>query len=166
MVGRGGSTWPVSQEPEALLQLSVFAFDLALGLGPVWPAGAGHRAQQFAEVDPLRDEQRTRSGVVAEHRVAVGEQLPGDPAEVVEAAHQALETHLARAAGGDPDRGHAAVPEDRHHGVELDQFLPERPAPDVLPVGLGLDTGQRLEAHLGLTRGHGRSGRTWRRKVR
>jgi hypothetical protein len=92
--------------------------------------------------------------VVAEHGVAVGEQLPGDPAEVVEAAHQALETHLPGAAGGDPDRGHAAVPEDRHHSVKLDQLLAERPAPDVLPVGLGLHTGQGLEAHLGLVRRH------------
>jgi hypothetical protein len=92
--------------------------------------------------------------VVAEHRVAVGEQFPGHPAEVVEAAHQAFETHLARAAGGDPDRGHAAVPEDRHHGVELVQFLAEWPAPDVLPIGLGLHAGQGLETHLGLMPNH------------
>lgn len=103
--------------------------------------------------------------MVAEHRVAVGEQLAGDPAEVIEAAHQALEAHLPGTAGGDPDRGHAAVPEDRHHGVELDQLLPERPAPDVLPLSPGLHAKQSLEAQPGARVVTGRSGRTWRRKA-
>jgi hypothetical protein len=92
--------------------------------------------------------------VVAEHGVSVGEQLPGHASEVIETAHQALEAHLARAAGSDPDRRHPAVPEDRHHGVQFGQLLAERPAPDVLPVRLGLHSGQGLEAHLGLMRRH------------
>jgi hypothetical protein len=42
------------------------------------------------------------------------------------------------------------VAQHRHHGVQLDHLVAQRPADDVLPVGLGLHPGRRLEADLRL----------------
>ena len=141
---------PAQPGQTALLQLPHHPFHLPLGLGPVGPAGLGHHPQHRRQVHPIGGQDRLPvTGLAhAERRIPVGQHLPRRSPKVLQAPAELLQGRRPGQVRGEPKRRLAAVPQDRHHPVQLHQPLSQRPEPQMGPVRLHRPPRGRLEPDL------------------
>jgi hypothetical protein len=135
------------------------------GLGPAISPAHGALGMQpstlmSSSCNPMRRAIRRRAD--HERGIPIREHVVGCAAEVVDRQRQTRQCRGPGAVQREAHRGPAAVSEDGHKREQLTRFAVDGPHAHVSPVGLGLLSGIRLEADLGLATTAGRSRRACR----
>jgi hypothetical protein len=111
---------------------------------------AGRHEGEFTELNPLR---RQDGGPIAgradaEGRIAVGQDLAGDPAQIIQTTNQRAKAGRSGGVRGEANGRRPAETQDGHHGVELHHLIAQLPQTEVRPVRLGLPARPGLKTDL------------------